>query len=231
MEEDVNYVNIARMYPSVPNHKAETRVGRRATYHHGDLRRTLLEQALVLLERGDSADINLRELTRRAGVSAPALYRHFADKEALLVALAVEGFSRLTRAQVDAYDAEYPERQSPFDAYRAGGLAYVGFARRHPALFRLMFGRFAATQNDASLTRASRENGDAFMTGARAMLSPDASDQHIQATVVAAWSLVHGLSQLLLDQQLDETDTNLDDLAVSVIERFVQWVEISQELP
>src|SRR5689334_9318570 len=74
-----------------------------APYHHGDLRRALLDGVLELVaERGHAAGITLREVARRVGVSHSAPYRHFEDKEALLAALASEGFTKLSSALSEA---------------------------------------------------------------------------------------------------------------------------------
>ena len=80
-----------------------TLVATKTAYHHGDLRSALVEAGLAILaESGDAGALSLREAARRAGVSAMAPYRHFADKEALLAAIATVGFERLAAAQREA---------------------------------------------------------------------------------------------------------------------------------
>jgi len=105
-------------------------------YHHGNLRAELLEQAeRVVRERG-VAELSLRELAREIGVSHAAPRRHFADRQALLDALALEGFERLgreLRKALDGAGAGFDDR------LRASALAYVRFATRHAALVDLMF--------------------------------------------------------------------------------------------
>ncbi|HSH06827.1 MAG TPA: TetR/AcrR family transcriptional regulator [Burkholderiales bacterium] len=156
----------------------------RGSYHHGELRAAILQAAGELLEERGGADLSLREAARRAGVSHNAPYRHFADRDALLAALAAQGFARLDEALAAAAGGP-----------RARGEAYVQFALRNPARFRLMFGgllpldaypalRAAAAQTYAGLLRAFEA-----VTGA--------SGAPIAAA--AAWSLTHGLAQLLLD--------------------------------
>src|SRR5690349_3579164 len=98
-----------------------------STYHHGDLRPALLKAAGRVLEKEGPAALSLRELARRAGVSHNAPYRHFADREALLAALAADGFRMLGEVLGVA-------------SSRHRGEAYVRFALEHPQLFRLMFG-------------------------------------------------------------------------------------------
>ena len=97
-------------------------------YHHGDLRRALVDEALVLLAESGDGGFSLRELARRVGVTANASYRHFASKDALMLAVAAEGFRRLRVAQQAAEAAaEGAERRLV-----AGGLSYLRFAHANP---------------------------------------------------------------------------------------------------
>ena len=152
-------------------------------YHHGDLRTALVTTALSLLEAGDGPP-SLREVARAAGVSAMAPYRHFADRAALLAAVADEGFAAL-RTRLLAAD-EAPTSRA---ALIAQGRAYVDFALAQPALFRLMFSR--------EKTGGVPEGETAYTVLANrvARLAPDRAE----AATLAAWGLVHGLATLLLD--------------------------------
>src|SRR5499427_5454071 len=108
----------------------------RHPYHHGDLRHVLLRSALEILSEAGVAGLSLRAAARRARVSAMAPYRHFADKEALLSAVAEYGFRELTtRLATAAATAADPRA-----GLAALGVAYVLFACDRPSLFRLMFG-------------------------------------------------------------------------------------------
>src|SRR3954469_25945995 len=105
-------------------------------YHHGNLREALLRAGERALETGGAPSLSLRELAREVGVSHAAPRRHFADKQALLDALALSGFEQLGAALAEAIAQAGPD----FDA-RLRGLAhaYVGYATRHAALLELMF--------------------------------------------------------------------------------------------
>ena len=146
-----------------------------STYHHGKLRPALMLAAGETLEKEGVAALSLRDAARRAGVSHNAPYRHFADRDALLAALAAEGFHMLGEAMRGE-----PGKQM--------GEAYVRFALAQPERFRLMFGarRQAAQETYATLLSAFRKDG--------AIADPDKA-------AAAAWSLVHGLAQLILDGQ------------------------------
>jgi AcrR family transcriptional regulator len=152
-----------------------------STYHHGDLRAALLLAAGKILEKKGISELSLREAARRAGVSHNAPYRHFLDRESLLAALAAEGFARLTR------DLEAAGREM--------GAAYVRFALEHPQRFRLMFGGLLPTAKyeelQVSAGRAYQALVD-LMKNHKEIANPEAA-------AAAAWSLVHGLSHLILD--------------------------------
>jgi AcrR family transcriptional regulator len=187
-----------------------------APYHHGNLRQALVEAGLALLEAapaGERGEFSLRELARQVGVSANACYRHFADKEALLVALAAEGFRRMGAAQASAAAAE----REPMDQHCAAGGAYVRFARDNPALFRLMFGRFASSHYNAELRQAGNAAFEALRSGAAQVLGLEAGDARVTVAAIRSWSLVHGLSQLMLDGQFEKHAENLEALVEAIL--------------
>src|SRR5437870_4008576 len=113
-------------------------VRRKRHYHHGGLRRAMIDAALRLVETGGSQALTLRAAARLAGVSQAAPYRHFANKEALLAGVAEEGFHVLATAMREGAAAR---RQGAIERMRALGLSYVEFATSHPSHFRVMFGR------------------------------------------------------------------------------------------
>jgi AcrR family transcriptional regulator len=166
-------------------------------YHHGSLKAALLDAADTLLDEGGVEAVSLREAARRAGVSAMAPYRHFADKEALLAALATRGFRAFGAALGDAAKAST-------DGFAAMGRAYVRFALARPGRFRLMFGsgigdRSRHPELCEAGERASRQLISAVTASGRAGTDP-------QTAAIRAWSLVHGLSHLLLDGMLPDHD-------------------------
>jgi len=158
---------------------------RRTGYHHGDLRTEILRAADKILEEQGVAKLSLREAARQAGVSHNAPYRHFADRDALLAALATDGFAQLGRA-LEAAGAQGP---------RARGEAYVRFALAQPQRFRLMFGGMLRLDAHPRLREAASQT---YQTLVRAF-EPLAGSQAAPTAAAAAWALVHGLSELLLD--------------------------------
>lgn len=191
------------------------------TYHHGDLRRALLDAAAtVLAERGLGA-LSLRDLARRTGVSPTAPYYHFKNKAELICALADDAFDDLDDALATA-DAAHTD---PADRLRAQGVAYVLFAVDHPERFRLAFrpemGDPFAELSETAGTLPTDVPAFRQLVGAVADLVADPTEQVRLA--VAAWSMVHGLASLLLDGPLrtlaDDRD-RVEALARSTVERI-----------
>lgn len=181
-------------------------------YHHGDLRNALIEAGLGALQSQDASELSLRALARELGVSANAVYRHFADKEALLSALAAEGFRRFGRAQAEA---RAKSEQDPL----ATGMGYVHFAQRHPALFRLMFGSFTRSRDDAELQQAAIDAFGQLLQDSRAPGQTGDIDEATLMFAISRWSLVHGLSHLLLEGQLGlfGTQGNQHDALIAAV--------------
>lgn len=174
----------------------------RSAYHHGDLHHHAMDHAMdILLEHGDSA-ISLRALAKHLGVSAPALYRHFADKESLLAELAVRGFEQL-RTQL--LDADYP---TPREALIGIGLTYISFAQRSPKLYRLMFGGRVLPKGVHPRLDAAGHGAFQVLqdTVAEAQKAGYLREQPVALLTAAAWSVVHGVSQLTIDGHLPSAE-------------------------
>lgn len=173
-------------------------------YHHGNLRAVLVEQGLAMVEAGDAGALSLREVARRSRVSAAAVYRHFADRRALLAAIAAEGFAALNAAFEQALAALAGD--DPLARLQALGVAYVEFALHHPGLYRLMFGGEVAPPTGDP--RLAAEGGSAYRAleaAVAACCGSTASASMVTAAAVAAWSMVHGFAMLRLDGQLAGT--------------------------
>jgi len=167
-------------------------------YHHGDLRNALVSEALRLLEQAGHSDFALRDLARRVGVSAAALYAHFADKNALLAAVAAAGFIRLKAALESAIGSD----GDPAEQFLAMGSAYVRFGMDHPALYKLMFAseELPAKRGEYPDLQAAAEAAFDLLTGMlarmqrRAILRPG----NPEADGLSVWAHVHGLTSLII---------------------------------
>lgn len=188
--------------------------GRRRSYHHGNLRAALVEAAVGLVTRAGVEGLTLRGVARLAGVSSAAPYRHFADKRALLAAVAEEGFRRLASALHAAGGAD-----DTLGRFRARGRAYVIFATSHPSHFRVMFGRELADRSGyPGLQDAARAAFDALVEGMseaqRVRVVAEGDPRELGLT---AWSAMHGLATLLLDGRLQALyDRTVEELAAVV---------------
>lgn len=178
---------------------------RRRAYHHGDLRRALVGAALDLLARKGPAALSLREVARRVGVSHAAPYRHFADRDALVAAVAQEGFEALARAMNDALSGH----TASLDRMRAMGHAYVRFALERPAHFRVMFSMDAEARDAyPELAHAADQTYDRLLGEVRAgQQAGTVRDTDPEALADTVWAAVHGLAVLLLDGQLRRPET------------------------
>lgn len=173
---------------------------RKDGYHHGDLRRALLDAALSLVAEGHVADLSLREVARRAGVTNAAPYHHFADKSALLAAVARQGFEGLI-AELQRAAARKTSLESELLAMAE---AYVAFARARAAHYRVMFLPDVKESPDAHELRAAAERAFGMLVErvARARPGGPASSHLVLAGTV--WAALHGLALLAIDRMLGD---------------------------
>ncbi|HEX3811076.1 MAG TPA: TetR/AcrR family transcriptional regulator [Rhizomicrobium sp.] len=158
-------------------------------YHHGDLHNALLVAARAILEKKGLETLSLREVARKAGVSHAAPYRHFKGHEALLAALATEGFTEL-RAEIVASITPSDTEADRITAIAAG---YMRFVTGHPALARLMFGPQLPHRNKFPELAAAAEGVGADI--GNALDNPTLG--------LAAWAAVHGTAMLALENLID----------------------------
>jgi AcrR family transcriptional regulator len=169
----------------------------RARYHHGDLRRALLDAALELIEENGVSELSLRAVARRAQVSHAAPYHHFADRAALVAAVAEEGFWSL----LSAMRARIAGVLSPAQQLQESGIAYVCFALDHPAHFRVMFSAELAERSAHPGLKEAATAAHAALEQVieRCQAAGEVRPGDPRVLSGAAWSLVHGVATLLLD--------------------------------
>ncbi|MFM6850561.1 MAG: TetR/AcrR family transcriptional regulator [Terrabacter sp.] len=202
----------------------------RSTYHHGDLRRALLEAGTDLAREGGPDKVVLREATRRVGVSANAAYRHFADRDALLAEVVSRAQARaadVISAAMDAVPDTLGQGPRARARFRAVGVGYLRFAMDQPGLFRTAF----AVPVDLSRAASADAAGAGGLTPFQ--LLSTALDAMVEAGVMAddqrpgaellAWSAVHGMAMLALDGPLRDLPPGaVDELAP----RLVRMVDL-----
>jgi AcrR family transcriptional regulator len=176
-------------------------------YHHGALRDTLIDTAVLLLAEKGASSLSLREVAREAGVSHGAPAHHFGDKAGLLTAVAARGHEKLAiRLQQGQTDTTLAK-----DRLRAAGEAYIRFAIEQPAYFSVMFRHDLIDVTDVEHKSRSARSKDVLRGCIEELLEPaGVPESRIAATEVALWSLVHGFSSLWLAGNLgDITDSKL----------------------
>jgi AcrR family transcriptional regulator len=177
------------------------RARKKSAFHHGDLRRALLDSVIAIMAADGPQAITLRAVASRAGVTHAAPYRHFSSKEKLLAAVAEEGFTIL-RAQILAAMAR--GGADPLQRWEELGVSYVLFALRQPCHFRLMYSAELADRahhpalRDAA-TAAYRLLLEVVVESQARGRVRDGDAKQLAAT---AWAMMHGLAVLLLDRQL-----------------------------
>jgi AcrR family transcriptional regulator len=176
----------------------------------------LLAAGLRLLEQRGPGQVSLREVARLAGVSHNAPYRHFHSREALLAALAADGFEALGAAMERA-----GEGKEGLERLRAVGITYIAFARARPAVYLLMFGPELKMDSFPELKTVAERSFKALQQAIDAV----APEPACRAAAIGAWALVHGLSHLIADNQLPQdllAEDKLDALIENVLAIYRQ---------
>ena len=191
----------------------------------GSLRPTLIDAAVTLIARKGPEGFSLREVARRARVSEAAPYWHFADREALLAAVAERGFEEMAKGMMEIWSRE----TEPEARFRALGIGYVRFALAHPSYLRVMFGSEVPDKAEHPALKAAGERTFTLLIQAiaecQAVGRVRAGDPEVLA--VAAWSIVHGLAALLVDGKLKShatTSAEAERLAHTITDCFMLGV-------
>ncbi len=196
----------------------------KSNYHHGDLRRVLLTAAEEeLSERGVEA-FSLRGVAKRAGVSHAAPAHHFKDAQGLLTELAAVGYRRFIEAQERRQQDAAKDAESQL---AASGLGYIDFATANPALFRLMFSSERPDKAAPVLSAGADAAFEKLVNDVAQVSKTDPHcDQRAMTDVAAAWTIVHGIADLLIADRLgrisflaDMTATQRDDVFSELILR------------
>ncbi|RWP22918.1 MAG: TetR/AcrR family transcriptional regulator [Mesorhizobium sp.] len=166
-------------------------------YHHGDLRRAVIETALDMLREEKGWQFTLREVARRAGVSHAAPYKHFSDKAALLAEIAMIGFDRL-RESLSAAKSEAPKTLR--DEITPIARAYVAFGTDNPALYRLMFSAEEGKAVGMHLNGRALAVFDVLVEILRrGQAAGSIRKRPIEGQAAAGWGLIHGMTMLAID--------------------------------
>jgi AcrR family transcriptional regulator len=193
-------------------------------YHHGDLRRALIEAALTLVEEGGVEAVSVREAARRAGVSAGAPFRHFDSRTALLAAVAQEAQRRF-RAEIGTAMAAVPA-DDPLARFRALGIAYLRWAMRNPAHFEVIStGRYL----DHAAAGLSEDNAEVIGMVEAALAQAFARGQlrtpNLKVVEIAGRALVYGFARMNIDGHFPRWDVrDATATAEAIVDLFIEGI-------
>jgi AcrR family transcriptional regulator len=207
--------------------KPKRRLAAPKPYHHGDLRRVLIDAALRLAEEGGAEQVSVREAARRAGVSPGAPFRHFETREALMTAVAEEAQRRF-RAEIEASLAEAPVGD-PLRRFRTLGLAYLRWAMRNPAHFEIISsGRYFDRDGAVEL---SRDNAELIAMSERLLAEAFAQGQlrvaDLKTVQTAGRALVYGFARMNIDGHFPRwgvAEGDIERTAEAVLDLFVAGI-------
>ena len=191
----------------------------------GSLRDTLVDAAVALIARKGPQGFSLREVARRARVSEAAPYWHFADREALLAAVAERGFEEMAKGMMEIWSREV----DPAERFRALGIGYVRFAMAHPSYLRVMFGSEVPDKAEHPALAAAGDRTFTLLVQAieECQVAGRVRGGDPRELAVAAWSIVHGLAALLVDGKLKDhaaTAPDAEQLAHTITDCFMLGV-------
>jgi len=188
-------------------------------YHHGNLRDAVLEAARTMVAREGTAGLSLRALAREVGVSHPALYNHFADREALLAELSTEALLALGRSQ----RAALAKSSTPIDGIVRLGAAYFRFGVSDPGRLRLAFAPECARSGGFPALRAAADAAEAPVIEAVTRAANDGllPQGEIRPRALAQWALVHGFTLLAIDGRLTEGKLSVSGLGIAALQRLL----------
>jgi AcrR family transcriptional regulator len=188
-------------------------------YHHGNLRKELLEAAIRLIAEVGPTAFTLREVARRAGVSHNAPYRHFRDRDDLMAAVAAQGFRELTEAMMEAAG----QRADALDRLKGAGLGYLTFALRRPEHFAVMFDAPVSKRKHPDSAAAAEQAFGTLLSLVKGCQDAGRLPGDLRQMALLAWTMVHGIAKLAITGRLPFSSS-------SEVLKFADFV-IDQSLP
>jgi len=177
-----------------------------SSYHHGNLKDALIEEALAMVISDGVESITLRELTTKLGTSRSAIYRHFSSKDELIKAVIQAGFNLLD----ETISPMLTSNESILNRFHNMGEAYIAFALANPNIYRMIFGNEVQTQREESCDIHDKEQSGGFQHLVALLIEAQEKqifkhdDPVLQATYV--WASIHGLSNLCIDGHIHVQD-------------------------
>ena len=217
----------AKRSAAKPRRPATRRVPSQRPYHHGDLRRVLIDAALELVGEGGPDAVSVREAARRAGVSPGAPFRHFENRDALMNAVAEEAQRRF-RAEIETALSGVPTAD-PLARFRHLGLAYLRWAMRNPTHFEIISGRRFFDHEKA--TAVSRDNNELIDLTGRTLAEAFAKGQlrspDLKRVQIAGRALVYGFARMNIDGHFPRwgvDEAEIERTAEAILDLFITGI-------
>jgi AcrR family transcriptional regulator len=197
---------------------------KKKTYHHGNLKQTLIDVSLDILVKEGHQSLSIRKVATQAGVSQSAPYRHFIDQEALYAEVACVGFQRLSDV---LQELRKKYKKTPLIQFRESGVIYVEFALNNPALFQIMYGNQIPDHSKYPFLIESEDQTFQILLDILTDCKNEGSIQtdDIQGSATSAWTLVHGIAVLLSGKQVMFRSTDLKK-ARKVTKDLIQFLYV-----
>ena len=198
----------------------------RKNYHHGDLKNALIQAGIEILSKEGVDGLSLRKTARKAGVSHAAPYAHFADKQALIAAIALDGYGKIY-ARIEEVVTQYPN--DPLKQLLRSAWAYMQFGLETPAHYKITFsGLIENEKNYPELVEVTRKSLTALQKiiadcQAAGILSP--SEYTVEVDAISLWGLIHGLVLLVIEGQIPSNlmkQTHPKDLIIAAFQQIVR---------
>lgn len=216
----------AKSRPAKPRRRAP-RAPVAKPYHHGDLRRVLIDAALQLVGEGGAETVSVREAARRAGVSPGAPFRHFPSRDALMNAVAEEAQRRF-RAEIEVALAEAPAGD-PLGRFRCFGIAYLHWAMRNPTHFEIISSRRFFSHDEAA--GVSRDNAELIGLTERTLAEAFAQGQlrspDLKCIQIAGRALVYGFARMNIDGHFPRwgvAEAEAERTSEAIIDLFIKGI-------
>jgi AcrR family transcriptional regulator len=182
-------------------------LGKRKTYHHGQLKEALIAAATQLVEEKGPDNFSLADACRQAGVSTAAPYRHFRDRNELLAEVVNRGFQGLADANREAV---MRAGEGTLAGIVAMGKSYVGFAARQPGVFRMMFGQNAQVKQVEGVLETGLDCFGGLIRQVQIYCASHQRDDDARAVALRLWTFVHGAASLLIDDDYAHVAPGMD---------------------
>lgn len=194
-------------------------------YHHGNLKREIANKAMQILKEKGTDEINLRELARSIGVSHTALYRHFKSKNDVIAYLAFIGFTQLCKHLDGAEERKCLKGRA--SSLISLGESYIQFVIENPIHYQLMFHPSLANKSAFSDLQNAAKKSFSFLLAAMddGINNGKYRNEDPRGMAVSAWALVHGLSQLIINKQLNHQASELGEKIEELVSKSLNNIE------